>query len=678
MDNYIIELRNKNYLNRIRPNPNAPVIEGMKNGEWTEDIDPITMEEGDTLICRNSFIDTKAIAEEKIIIEEDLLLKMRFMYYQMNWNGVKRKYEPSTGWEAPFTSMSLPINYKAGKTGTVLPFTNGKHHVACNKGTTTNTFAIYNEIKYSAVKAGKFGGFKIVVRFHDIQGTLTDRSYEIPASTATSAGQTDTIPVGICFDRTQEVPPANTNPCSVFLSINPLGKDANSNLPDLARGSMDGNTSNVYNNTTINGLGNGLFVTGIVFHPAVVEKDIILPSGNYNPADICKTINSLVTIATGEPSGVDASDLANNNLLIPMGGTVLPNQDKNNFIEMKDVATTDDDRYGFTLQGGNPPLGSDPDLPTTLIGASQFVMSYDAETTQKFAFDYMHMPIFSDAQRTTGDSEIKGGFARSFGWTANPSPEAEPENLPENNFRCTKNSGIMFESLQPASFWRDLLGFDLDVYKRDTNGALTNIPNPKSIVNIAIPREVNPITGARYTVNGLQAMLPFFVNPPIEGRNVTGSFVGVNATFAKNKNFQNIIQLAIPPITGETNSAFVTLGVDTTSISAGQNIIGATSGNQSFGYYLIEVSSDFENNYVNSVGNFNHMMAVVSRYYTKVNYVSSTSADSIIYTHKGSPQVLSSFKCRVLNSDKTLALNIGEDNTVILELVKAPKETKKK
>ena len=50
--------------------------------------------------------------------------------------------------------------------------------------------------------------------------------------------------------------------------------------------------------------------------------------------DICKTINNLVTIATGEPSGVDASDLANNNLLIPMGGKVLPNQDKNNFIEI--------------------------------------------------------------------------------------------------------------------------------------------------------------------------------------------------------------------------------------------------------------------------------------------------------------------------------------------------------
>ena len=640
------------------------------------------MEEGDTLICRNSFIDTKAIAEEKIIIEEDLLLKMRFMYYQMNWNGVVREYQGgSDGWQTPFSSMSQCINFQGGNTGTRLPFTNGKHHIACNHGTAGDTFSIYNELQYTAVKAGKFGGFKVVIVFYDIQGNLINRSYELPESTATTAGQVDKVPIGVCFNKKLFIPPANTNPASVFLALNPLGKNADSNLPDLARGSMDGNTANVFNNTTINGLGGGTQVSGgHVFHPAVVEKDIILPSGNYNPADICKTINNLVTIATGEPSGVDASDLANNNLLIPMGGKVLPNQDKNNFIEMKDLeeATTDNDRYGFSLQGGDPPLGSDPDLPTTLIGASQFVMSYDADTTQKFAFDYLHMPIFSDAQRTTGDDTIKGGFARSFGWDPNPNPVARPTNLPENNFRCTKNSGIMFESLQPASFWHDLLGFDLDVYKRDSNGALTNIPNPKSIVNVAVPKEINPVTGVRYTVNGLEAMLPFFVNPPIEGRNVTGSFVGVNATFAKTKNFQNIIQLAVPQTTGQTNTAFVSLGVDTTSIPAGQNIIGATSGTQSFGYYLIEVSSDFENNYLNSVGNFNHMMAVVSRYYTKVNYVSSTSADSIIYTHKGSPVVLSSFKCRVLNSDKSLALNIGEDNTVILELIKAPKEPKKK
>ena len=114
MDNYIIELRNKNYLNNIKLNPDAPLQEGLKNGEW----------EGDTLICRNSFIDTKAIAEEKIIVPEDTELKLIFYHYSMNWNGVVREYvaHPTNAWTVPFTSKVTAINQQ---NNVLLPQSNG-------------------------------------------------------------------------------------------------------------------------------------------------------------------------------------------------------------------------------------------------------------------------------------------------------------------------------------------------------------------------------------------------------------------------------------------------------------------------------------------------------------------------------------------------------------------------
>jgi hypothetical protein len=236
----------------------------------------------------------------------------------------------------------------------------------------------------------------------------------------------------------------------------------------------------------------------------------------------------------------------------------------------------------------------------------------------------------------------------------------------------------MFEDLQPKAFWQDLLGFDLNKFKIDSNGKVTDEPNPKCLLNGYDMKAINPHDGSNYTINGLNATVPIWVNPVEDGVNTTGSYVGINSTFVKSKDFQDIIQLPFGAVTGQAETAFVTLGTDTLAISAGKNVLDATSGGQSFGYYLIEVSSDFENNYINSLGNFNHMTAIVSRYYTNVNYVSSSSADSIIYTHKGAPQLLSSFKCRILNPDKSLALNLGSDNTVILELIKAEKKPIKK
>ncbi len=66
-------------------------------------------------------------------------------------------------------------------------------------------------------------------------------------------------------------------------------------------------------------------------------------------------------------------------------------------------------------------------------------------------------------------------------------------------------------------------------------------------------------------------------------------------------------------------------------------------------------------------------MAICSRYYERATYTSATESDSIVYTHRGAPALLSSFSCRILDSDKNIALNLGEDNTVFLQVVKAPK-----
>ena len=148
--------------------------------------------------------------------------------------------------------------------------------------------------------------------------------------------------------------------------------------------------------------------------------------------------------------------------------------------------------------------------------------------------------------------------------------------------------------------------------------------------------------------------------------------MGLSDIFNKASNsFQNMLSIQNPTNTGVPVSQYVTIGQDTNDIRAGKGLLDVTSGKSDFGYFLIEVEAQFDNNYLTPDGNRRHIVAIVSKYYLKENYTSSTSADSIMYVHKGPPQLLNSFRCRILDSNKNVPENIGDDNTIILEIVKA-------
>ena len=91
-----------------------------------------------------------------------------------------------------------------------------------------------------------------------------------------------------------------------------------------------------------------------------------------------------------------------------------------------------------------------------------------------------------------------------------------------------------------------------------------------------------------------------------------------------------------------------------------------------FGYYLIEINSQFKNTFLTEDNNYNSIVQIVNRYY-ELNSYTSGQGGQIVYQHQGEPMLLTSFHCRILKSDKTLAENVGDDNTIHLQLVKAPR-----
>ncbi len=84
--NTIIECRNK---------PVSSFDNNLNAGDWVTNIqEQVTLYEGDTIMTRNVFIDTKATSQQKIIIDKDLELEGKFILYNTNWGGATEHQEP--------------------------------------------------------------------------------------------------------------------------------------------------------------------------------------------------------------------------------------------------------------------------------------------------------------------------------------------------------------------------------------------------------------------------------------------------------------------------------------------------------------------------------------------------------------------------------------------------------
>jgi len=66
------------------------------------------------------------------------------------------------------------------------------------------------------------------------------------------------------------------------------------------------------------------------------------------------------------------------------------------------------------------------------------------------------------------------------------------------------------------------------------------------------------------------------------------------------------------------------------------------------------------------------VQGIISKYYSfNGNYTYGDSSGSIEYTHKGMPIYLHGIKLKILKSDKQVDNNLGDDNTIFFQLIKA-------
>jgi len=352
--------------------------------------------------------------------------------------------------------------------------------------------------------------------------------------------------------------------------------------------------------------------------PYTRTKSIKIPKGNYTPDDLTALINI---------------DITNNDLIegkfITADDAILQTsrQIQARFLDGTGAVATEFTLCDPTLSDvaplqvlamNNYQAGSGTDI---YFGASIFEMEYD-EASKIFNIKYLHTPNY--VSKAISVQYFKGP-------TGNITTVNKIGGCYLTRLYAETADGTLFD------FWDNLLGFGDNLLTQ-----FVYAPSPPATP--PAPDFLIPIS-----------------NDLIDGVGITGQLSSVDGVVDKTTPLDVVVFAGTPLKYVVTTTANVTTG-----LGGGSNALDAQDA---FGYYLIEINSSFKNNFLTPDNNYRSIQQIVNRYY-ELNSYTAGEGGQLVYQHVGEPVLLQSFHVRVLTSEKELAPNIGDDNTVHLQLIK--------
>ena len=267
------------------------------------------------------------------------------------------------------------------------------------------------------------------------------------------------------------------------------------------------------------------------------------------------------------------------------------------------------------------PPGVDGGTQDQYFGTSQVVFAFD-EDTNRFYIKYLNFPLYDT---TSGNQSL----------------ELEGINGSVNDFKIVnKYSGIIIDGIQCVDTVTNL---NVDIFQSKLGFDLSKlIPTPTFVTNS--------------TATGTSARFPKFELK--DSVNTTGALSSIDFVVDKNTNpsYPPAIGSLGKVLTDQQNEIYAAVSVGNIALN--------------FGYYLIEITG-LRNDLITQDDIKNNIMGIISRYYQSNNYTIGSPEDAVIYTHRGPSLYLNNLGVRILQSDYTLAPNLGPDNTIFLQLRKA-------
>jgi len=285
--------------------------------------------------------------------------------------------------------------------------------------------------------------------------------------------------------------------------------------------------------------------------------------------------------------------------------------------------------------GGSPVSGYLPPVDR-YVGANEVALAFDG-AENKLKWETIHFPIYVNGTSDTANDAVPGVIYNNA--------ITQPGVYQVNTGLATKYAGVAFTKMEPQNFWAKQLGFSNIIITPQTNASL-------KYPNAAAPL---PATPNSFTIECK------------DGVNMTGAFPGLDIGVQHNN--LNYSQPVFHNLNGDDLDSTISTQ-DSTSIFS-TRVWNSSLADE--GYFLVEVSPNFNQNMVGASGvKSKNTMSIVNRYYTQNSFTSDQGAGSISYTHTGESQLLSDLSVAVRNPDRSFVnTNILQDkNTIFVEIIK--------
>lgn len=345
--------------------------------------------------------------------------------------------------------------------------------------------------------------------------------------------------------------------------------------------------------------------------PFVQNGTYTLEKGSYTPQALCSVLNRQFQL--NDTSKINDDNTIVNQFLIDSGYL----RSQISFIE----TTENTDK---TYPSGSPTLYNQTNGFHTWLGASSVELAYDVDN-DKFFWNYLHTPFY----------DSNGGEALKY---------AEDSTNPTDYKRFVNNkvAGVCFNYMNAqteegnyVNFWGQQLGFNL-------NQLLTSWD--LQVIQSTVTGAVQSLAPLMYTVDGY---------------NTTGNFInGSSAINTKAPHFYVVPDYSTPIYSTSFN---------TFKIDAGEKSVNVS---YEFPYFIVELKAGYLNNVYDINTNHRDIGAIVGKYYTLNSFTFGSVSDSVPYIHEGEDIYLSDFQIRILNPDKQIAPGVGDNNSIVLQIIK--------
>ena len=609
---------------------------------------PVTVEEGDVVQVKSVFLDTTAEGAGVIEIEDDTPCDIECMLYITNYNKDQR-FKPVTQSTDP-AGGTLPLRLydNSGEntrtveergdnqkyflaeavTGTGDAFrVSGFDVIPQNKSSLSKRFGgcdiTYSYMPYTPPNATKrVFGSKHVPSFRDYKWN-SKNPYNIDV---------------ICKATPQETPDFRIESSQSYLDDNHIEEiDFKPYVKQLTDPTADH------------------FLT-----PQLFNFDFILPKGSYTPAELVDTINDLiVNIQKDGPVDDSAGSAANPptrtkwQSASPFLQTVLQNYQATetrgtaqclipavtgqiDATTKAEMAGTHFMTYNQTQMCAEFSDGGAKLVPPVdrWLGTNQIALAYD-QSQNKIKWDLIHFPVYVN-DSSSPDSVVNDavpGIQWNLCSTFGP--------FYANSGLALQYGGIAFTKLQPDDLWQSKMGF--------SNVCVTPQMNAKC-----------PYPAA----TDAPAVNNCFTFDCVDGINTTGALPALDIAIQHNNEFYS------RPVFDDGASGDLDVSTSDTTSCFSKRVWNTSLADE--GYFLIDVSPNFNQKLVGKQAQTTTTQSIISRYYTANGFTNDMGSGSIVYEHKGEPMTISDMEVRILNPDRSPVDPhiLSPKNTVFLEVIK--------